>query len=108
VGINSLLSIIGTPLKSVRPGAIAEAKTTAQTLIGKLRLELVGPGALSDREVQLLEDIIANPTKLLTLDSSNKVKLETLKKRLDTSLRESLRSEGLTEPREQMGITPRN
>lgn len=107
-GIKDLLAISGRPLKSISPNDIAEAKTTAQMLIGNLRLEIVGPGALSEKEVDLLNNIIADPTKLASLDSSNRTRLETLMKRLDSSLKEDAKARGLVSPEDQMGITPRN
>jgi hypothetical protein len=57
----------------------------AGLLKGELRVEIVGPGAVSETEWRLLDSIIANPTKLASLDSTNKLALRTLLRSLDMS-----------------------
>lgn len=83
--IGRLLAIANTPGKSVSPQLRAEASTEANVLKGALRVEIVGPGAVSESEHKLLDAIIANPTKLFSLDSQNKQALNTLLTRLKTN-----------------------
>lgn len=42
--------------------AKAQAQVISQMLIGKLRVPITGPGAMSESEQKILKDIIANPT----------------------------------------------
>jgi hypothetical protein len=80
-GLNELLKINdkGWFEKTFSPTTIAKADSTANRLIGQLRVAVTGPGSMSEGDRALLETVIANPTKFFSLASSNKVKLEELK-----------------------------
>jgi hypothetical protein len=71
---------------ALSPSASASAKQSQNLLIGKLREAIVGPGTLSETDRDLLEKAIANPTDFFTLGSSNKIKLEKLKKSYENAL----------------------
>ena len=58
---------------------IAAIKATITPLKGKLRLPLIGPGAVSEYEQEILAEAIADPTAFFSLESSNLIKLRTLK-----------------------------
>ncbi len=94
-GIKRLLEINKAPGKSLSPSLRAEASTLQQTLVGLLRLPITGPGAMNEGERKMLEGIIANPTNLFSLDSSNKIRLKTLEKKLEGGYNNLLRSKGL-------------
>ncbi len=94
-GIKRLLEINKVPGKSLTPSLRAEASTLQQTLVGLLRLPITGPGAMNEGERKMLEGIIANPTNLFSLDSSNKIRLKTLEKKLEGGYNNLLRSKGL-------------
>jgi hypothetical protein len=79
-GIDQLLRIADLPGKSIDFKHRAAAEVIQNTLKGSLRLKIVGPGAMSEKEIELLNSVIANPTKLWALDSSIKESLHTLKK----------------------------
>lgn len=64
----------------------ARANTLSGALMGKLRLALIGPGAVSDQERAFLQAVIADPTKLWSLSLQNRERLTTLKKSVDTQL----------------------
>lgn len=85
-GVNELLKFTERSLDSVNPFERARAGTIAATLVGALRLPIVGPGAMSDQERELLQTIIANPTKIFSLDMSSRARLQTLKERMNQKL----------------------
>lgn len=94
-GISELLKIIDKPFKSLSFNDRAKAQTVQQTLVGALRLPITGPGAMNEGERELLQSIIANPTKVFSLDSSNKIKLKTLMDSLDQKFIAAAESKGL-------------
>jgi precorrin-6B methylase 2 len=56
----------------------AAAQTLQQTTVGKLRTAVLGPGIINEQERAIMEQMIANPTDLLSLDSKNKSRLQAL------------------------------
>jgi len=105
-GIKRLLEINKVTGKSLSPSLRAEAKTLQQTLVGLLRLPITGPGAMNEGERKMLEGIIANPTNLFALDSSNKVRLQTLQKKLESGYNNLLKSKGLIPADPTANMTP--
>lgn len=103
-GIDRLLEINNVTGKSLSPNLRAEADTIQKTLIGLLRQPITGPGAMSDGERQMLQDIIANPTDMFSLDSNNKTKLETLKKTLRNAVDRKAKNLGLTSSADDIGF----
>jgi hypothetical protein len=94
-GIRSLMGLVGKSGKSINPDLIAEAGTTAAMLKGSLRTLLVGPGAVSEGERKLIDEVVADPTKIFSLDDSNKKRLTTLITRLDRNLAQNAKAYGL-------------
>lgn len=86
-GIDELIALSKKPFKSISLEDRARANTLVTTLQGALRQPLVGPGAVSDSERQMLKDAIRNPTAVFSYDPSNRVALETLKKIMNRSLK---------------------
>ncbi len=76
----------------------AEADTIAQTLKGSLRLELFGPGVMTDKEQALANKIIGNPTNILSMSGLEKRKLNTLMQKLEYSTREKIKAAGIQLP----------
>jgi hypothetical protein len=83
--LDELISMVGKG-KSISPSERAKAQALTTQLRGSLRLLLIGSGAMSDMEQQLLKDIIADPTKIMSLPQQEQAKLETLKKKLGDAL----------------------
>lgn len=94
-GINELLAIQALPNKSLDLETRAKADTIAQSLVGLLRVPLTGPGAMSEGERKLIENIVANPTSIFSLDNTNKIRLQTLSRRLDKGLESTARAVGI-------------
>lgn len=84
--IKKLIDIGDRPVKSLSLNDRKEAQTLSAMLKGMLRKEIVGPGAVSESEWKLLNSIIADPTKVFSLDSSNRVALKTLGQSLQKNL----------------------
>ncbi len=78
--------------------ARAEAKVLQQTLVGGLRIELFGPGVLTETEQAIARSIIGNPTKIFGLDALEMTKIDVLEKKLKFSIRNRLRAEGIELP----------
>lgn len=95
LGIKDLMALSKKPFKSWNLNDRAKADTIRGMLQGALRVLIVGPGAVSESERKLLQDIIADPTKIASLDSSNKARLETLSHSLKQKLYTAASAEGI-------------
>lgn len=94
-GLDKLKKLVSKPAASLSLEDRAEAKTLQQTLVGALRLPITGPGAMSEQERAMLENIIANPATIFSLDSTTKRRLETLQGSLDDKFAASARARGV-------------
>lgn len=77
---------------------IAEAQTLAQSLKGQLRLSLLGPGAITDYEHEMLNKIVRDPTAIASLSSANKAALRVLQNKLGAERDYTYRSLGINLP----------
>ena len=68
-----------------RPVTDIEVITLAKALKGQLRLFIVGPGAVTDKEQAILDDIVANPMDIFSIASRNKAALNTLRNAIKRS-----------------------
>jgi hypothetical protein len=78
-----------SPAEELRPKLWGEAESLSQTMRGRLRLSLVGPGAMNAQEWVMLEKVIPDPSKILELDSRQKAALS----RLEITLKDILTRE---------------
>jgi hypothetical protein len=101
--VNDLLSMAETKNKSLSPDMAARAQVIKGTLMGSLRTFLVGPGAVSEYEQKLLDSIVADPTKMFSLDSKNKTALNELIKKVDYAYKAMAKQEGFA-PQESKQI----
>lgn len=85
-GIGQLLSFSAQAGKSISPEMRAKAETTASLVQAALRVPILGPGVVNEREFKLLERIVANPTDVFSLDNVNQVRLKQLSERLEAGL----------------------
>lgn len=104
--INRLLEINDKTGKSLSTDLRAEAEVLQKSLIGLLRVPLTGPGAMNASEQALLERLVANPTDVFALDSSNKVKLKTLLKTLKSKAANEAKNLGLQSSEDKLGFKP--
>lgn len=96
--INRLLQISNIPGKSMDMKLKAEANTLVQTLIGQLREPILGPGTVTDSERSMINSIVPNPTSPFTIDSNTQVKLKTLASKLNSTLMNTARANGIGRP----------
>jgi hypothetical protein len=86
-GVEQLLDINKMAAgKSVTPALRAKADQIATLLQGTLRSQVLGPGAITEGEREMLVKVIANPTNIFSLDSTNKVRLNALMQKLDKNM----------------------
>jgi chemotaxis protein histidine kinase CheA len=98
--LNRLLEISEQPLGgafdvfTARP----QAQAIVQSLIGNLRLELFGPGVLTDMEQKIARDIVRDPTKIFSLKKANQSSINYMIQKMRYGVRERLRSVGVSIP----------
>jgi hypothetical protein len=103
--ISQLKNLSNKSLSSVSIEDRAQADVLASMLKGSLRLQILGPGAVSDQERKMLDAIVANPTAIFSLDTANKSRLDTLLNSVNRNLQNKLKSYGLQTPESRLGIT---
>lgn len=97
-GLGRLKEILEMPAAEVRPTLVAEAATIKQALKGNLRLELFGPGVMTDFESKMADKIIGDPTKILTFDMAERAKFNALIKKIKFSTRDKIKQAGINIP----------
>lgn len=96
-GLKDLLAIANTPGAKADFGeTAARANTIAKTLQGALRTEILGPGTVNDGERAMLEGLIRDPSKMFSLPSKDKAALTELMNRIDISLMNKARANGIS------------
>lgn len=78
--------------------ARARAEQTQQFIVGKLRLEMFGPGVLTDTEQAIARRIIGNPAQLTKLTAVEVAKLDSLMNKLRYSTKSRLKTAGIELP----------
>lgn len=73
----------------------ANAEVVMTTLTGALRIPITGPGAFTEKEQNMIREVIGDPTKLTGLPSVTKAKLKALKAYAKDQLLSVAESEGL-------------
>lgn len=86
----------GAFLKSLTPDQKAQAETQIGVLMGTIGKPIFGSLTESDRE--FMQTIIANPTKIFSLSSSDKARLNTLDKYVNSYIENKAQSIGLQTP----------
>lgn len=73
------LAQLKTMGRTVNPVERSKAEQLQQILIGRTRLALLGPGAITDAEREIAKSVIANPTAIFQLAAGDKlVQLESM------------------------------
>jgi len=75
-----------------------EATALAEMLKGKLRQSIIGPGAMSDIERQVLSAVIRDPFAVFSFNSRNLASLESARRTVESNLGERARLSGLEAP----------
>ena len=95
-GVERLLEILEKDFKSFSPELRAEANVITGLLTGALRVPITGPGAFSESEKALSDGIVANPTRIFSMDDKTKKSLQTLRTRIKESRDSYAKSIGIT------------
>jgi len=77
------------------PEIKAEAEQLSRAAQGALRLDIIGPGTVTDSDRKLLENIVRNPTDIFSLQSSNVKSLKSLLERAGSGIESKAKSIGL-------------
>lgn len=94
-GIRKLLELSKKTGSSVSPESRQEAETTAALIKAALRVPILGPGTVNDAERAIMDKIVADPTRIFSLDNTNRKALNTLVNRLEVNLSEKAKAYGL-------------
>lgn len=94
-GVQRLKQLTQKTGKSLSLTDRAEADSIRTALIGRLREPITGPGAMSDGEREMLQNLIPDVTSFTSLDSISSKKLDTLEKTVNANYNNMLRSNGL-------------
>ena len=95
-GVTQLLDMLKIPGRTMNPALRKKAQTIKALLTGALRVPIVGPGAFTDQERELINSVIADPTAIFSLDSRTQTALTTLRDRVRNDRDAYARSIGLT------------
>jgi hypothetical protein len=76
----------------------AQMQTELAALVGQLRLPFTGPGAMTNEEYKRLAETIGDPTKFAAMPAWERVKLQTVLKKLNGDLKTRAKAAGLQVP----------
>lgn len=92
--------------ESINPTLRGEAAATVAFIISGLRKDLVGGGQVSDFENKLLQRIVADPTTLFSLESTDKASLKAILARTEQKILSYGNGRGLDVRLTNTGLTP--
>ena len=72
-----------------------EAKALLPQIKAGLRIDIIGVGTVSNYEQQLIEDVVADPTKFWSLESSDRAKLSVIMDKISNKLIQEPANHGL-------------
>ncbi len=93
--IDELIKINDMGYESMSPTARARADQLQSVIIAALRIPIVGPGAISEKEQEILQRIVEKGTGIFTLEASERAALKGLKDRVDAEIVNWPKSMGL-------------
>ena len=93
--IDELIKINDMGYESMSPTARARADQLQSVIIAALRIPIVGPGAISEKEQEILQRIVEKGTGIFTLEASERAALKGLKARVDAEIVNWPKSMGL-------------
>jgi hypothetical protein len=93
--IDELIKINDMGYESMSPTARARADQLQSVIIAALRIPIVGPGAISEKEQEILQRIVEKGTGIFSLEASERAALKGLKDRVDAEIVNWPKSMGL-------------
>ena len=94
--VDELIAISKISGKSMDPVIRTRGESLAAQLIGPIRLNVVGPGAVTENEQKILQSIARNPTKFWSYDDNSLSALNALKFGLKKGVDETAKILGLS------------
>lgn len=93
--VDELIKINDMGYESMSPTARARADQLQSEIIAALRIPIVGPGAISEAEQEILQRIVNKGTGIFTLEAGERAALKGLKARVDREIVNWPKSMGL-------------
>lgn len=90
-GLNRIMSLSENITLLDRDRRAATEQEIAK-IVGKLRIPITGPGAFTDSEREFIKDLIGDPSKISSLESTERVKLEQLVNSSMSDMRNTLQN----------------
>jgi hypothetical protein len=90
-GLNRIMSLSENITLLDRDRRAATEQEIAK-IVGKLRIPITGPGAFTDSERDFIKDMIGDPTKISSLESTERFKLEQLVNSSMSDMRNTLQN----------------
>jgi hypothetical protein len=80
--LDALKTVINSDINKLSPDDRARLGTELSLLTGKMRLAVLGPGAMTEAEYERLRETLGDPTKIVTFPGTQMLKLKTVLNRL--------------------------
>lgn len=80
---------------------VAKARALKTFIGGNMRTFIVGPGSVTPEERKIIDDVIVDPTKIITTDAGTIASLTGLKQGIERSFNNQAKANGLLVPQEQ-------
>lgn len=91
-----LMAINEQAFRSMNPELWGKSAAKVAELIAQMRLTLIGVGSVSDFEQQILRDLVQDPTKFFSLQSTTRAKYEAMIENINMAVETMPQSYGLT------------
>jgi hypothetical protein len=91
-----LMKINEQTFRSMSPELWGKAAAKVASLIAQMRITLIGVGSVSDFEQQILRDLVQDPTKFFSLQSTTRAKYESMIEQITEDIRMMPEAYGLT------------
>jgi hypothetical protein len=102
-GTEKLLGKVGLQSESYR-----RVEQITSSIIGMLRVDILGPGVMTEAERQIIKNTLGNPNKILTLDDTEKKMIFNMQQKIYQGTRDRLRKSGVELPPSANEITLKN
>lgn len=105
-GLKRMIEVNDKGAEMWSPSLAGEMKTEVANVIAAIRKDVVGGGQVSDYENKLLKDIVADPTRIFSLESSDRAALQALLERTERKILAYGNGRGLNVRLVGYGLTP--
>ena len=102
-GTEKLLGRVGLQSESYR-----RVEQITSSIIGMLRVDILGPGVMTEAERQIIRNTLGNPNKILTLEDTEKKMIFNMQQKIYQGTRDRLRKSGVELPPSANEITLKN